>query len=254
MQYLFTQADFDKPFFTTYFKTSLFIIYLSAFIFWRPWQRLCWCEWRRKRKQQNEETFGSRGTSKSHDQERQCLLGEGGAEEGAVVDEGVGGEGRRVGWMVCAEEGEKEEMGGEGRGTGDEEERLDEERREGGAKEGCMEGREEEGRCRGGNGWSQGREGGGSRGEGSNEGVTVCGDSRRQKGGSCIVTEVDPSTGAMNYDEQSINCQEQDAENGPLRFKPQGMSMDECPLPKPAVCLLVSQWPDTLIEKGVHRV
>ena len=41
-QFLFTTESYDKPLFTTYFKTSLFSIYLVAFIFWRPWQRQCW--------------------------------------------------------------------------------------------------------------------------------------------------------------------------------------------------------------------
>ena len=49
-QYLFTQGSYDKPFFATYFKTSLFTIYLSAFIFWRPWQRLCVCGQRKSKK------------------------------------------------------------------------------------------------------------------------------------------------------------------------------------------------------------
>ena len=40
-QYLFTMESYEKPFFTTYFKTSLFSIYLVAFLFWRPWQRQC---------------------------------------------------------------------------------------------------------------------------------------------------------------------------------------------------------------------
>ena len=40
-QFLFTEESYEKPFFTTYFKTSLFSIYLVAFLFWRPWQRQC---------------------------------------------------------------------------------------------------------------------------------------------------------------------------------------------------------------------
>ena len=40
-QFLFTKESYDKPLFTTYFKTSLFSIYLVAFLFWRPWQRQC---------------------------------------------------------------------------------------------------------------------------------------------------------------------------------------------------------------------
>jgi len=42
-QYIYTEGHYNKPFFTTYFKTSLLSIYLIAFVFWRPWQRLCCC-------------------------------------------------------------------------------------------------------------------------------------------------------------------------------------------------------------------
>lgn len=31
----------DRPFFATYFETSLFMLYLVGFIFWRPWRRQC---------------------------------------------------------------------------------------------------------------------------------------------------------------------------------------------------------------------
>ena len=41
-QHLFHDEHYDKPFFWTYFKTTLFSLYLSAFLFWRPWQRMCW--------------------------------------------------------------------------------------------------------------------------------------------------------------------------------------------------------------------
>lgn len=41
IQYIFQNGTYPKPLFTTYFETSLFSIYLVAFIFWRPWQRAC---------------------------------------------------------------------------------------------------------------------------------------------------------------------------------------------------------------------
>lgn len=40
-EYLFKTADFKKPFFTTYSKTSMFILYLLGFLFWEPWRRQC---------------------------------------------------------------------------------------------------------------------------------------------------------------------------------------------------------------------
>jgi solute carrier family 35 protein F5 len=36
--YIFKNLHYDKPFFSTYFKTSLFMIYLSGFLFYRPWR------------------------------------------------------------------------------------------------------------------------------------------------------------------------------------------------------------------------
>ena len=45
VQHLFHDGGYNKPLFWTYFKTTLFSIYLSAFLFWRPWQRMC--GWRR---------------------------------------------------------------------------------------------------------------------------------------------------------------------------------------------------------------
>ncbi|XP_076089175.1 solute carrier family 35 member F5-like [Mytilus galloprovincialis] len=40
-EYLFKEEDFNKPFFTTYAKTSMFMIYLFGFLFWEPWRRQC---------------------------------------------------------------------------------------------------------------------------------------------------------------------------------------------------------------------
>lgn len=40
-EYIFNKEKFDKPFFTTYAKTSMFILYLFGFLFWEPWRRQC---------------------------------------------------------------------------------------------------------------------------------------------------------------------------------------------------------------------
>lgn len=43
-RYIFSEdagLNFNKPFFTTYFKTSLFMLYLTGFIFWKPWRQQC---------------------------------------------------------------------------------------------------------------------------------------------------------------------------------------------------------------------
>lgn len=40
-QKLFKDETYPKPFFSVYFKTSLFALCLFPFLFWRPWHRLC---------------------------------------------------------------------------------------------------------------------------------------------------------------------------------------------------------------------
>lgn len=40
-EYIFKKIKYDKPFFTTYFKTSFFIVYLFGFIFVRSWHFQC---------------------------------------------------------------------------------------------------------------------------------------------------------------------------------------------------------------------
>ncbi|XP_018013997.1 solute carrier family 35 member F5 [Hyalella azteca] len=40
-EYVFKDTGFNKPFFSTYFKTSLFSIYLLGFLFWPPWRKQC---------------------------------------------------------------------------------------------------------------------------------------------------------------------------------------------------------------------
>jgi len=40
-KYIFTELSYDKPYFSTYFKNSLFITYLLGFVVYRPWRDLC---------------------------------------------------------------------------------------------------------------------------------------------------------------------------------------------------------------------
>lgn len=37
-KYIFLNAEYDKPFFTTYFKTSMFMVYLLGFVFSKSWR------------------------------------------------------------------------------------------------------------------------------------------------------------------------------------------------------------------------
>ncbi|XP_071540147.1 solute carrier family 35 member F5 isoform X2 [Panulirus ornatus] len=40
-EYIFHDTGFNKPFFSTYLKTSMFSLYLLGFIFWSPWRHQC---------------------------------------------------------------------------------------------------------------------------------------------------------------------------------------------------------------------
>jgi solute carrier family 35 protein F5 len=40
-QYIFHEEKFDKPFFSTYVKTSMFLIFLLGFLCWTPWHERC---------------------------------------------------------------------------------------------------------------------------------------------------------------------------------------------------------------------
>ncbi|XP_068185523.1 solute carrier family 35 member F5-like isoform X2 [Antennarius striatus] len=39
--YIFKHQDYNKPFFSTFTKTSMFVLYLLGFMLWRPWRQQC---------------------------------------------------------------------------------------------------------------------------------------------------------------------------------------------------------------------
>ncbi|XP_007541665.1 solute carrier family 35 member F5 [Poecilia formosa] len=39
--YIFKRQDYNKPFFSTFTKTSMFVLYLLGFLLWRPWRQQC---------------------------------------------------------------------------------------------------------------------------------------------------------------------------------------------------------------------
>lgn len=39
--YIFKQQEYNKPFFSTFIKTSMFVLYLMGFLLWRPWRQQC---------------------------------------------------------------------------------------------------------------------------------------------------------------------------------------------------------------------
>ncbi|KAG8178495.1 hypothetical protein JTE90_023423 [Oedothorax gibbosus] len=40
-EYIFKDENFSKPFFSTYVKTTMFVLYLLGFVFWKPWRNQC---------------------------------------------------------------------------------------------------------------------------------------------------------------------------------------------------------------------
>lgn len=41
LQYIFKRQEYNKPFFSTFTKTSMFVLYLLGFLLWRPWRQQC---------------------------------------------------------------------------------------------------------------------------------------------------------------------------------------------------------------------
>lgn len=39
--YIFKRQEYNKPFFSTFTKTSMFVLYLMGFLLWRPWRQQC---------------------------------------------------------------------------------------------------------------------------------------------------------------------------------------------------------------------
>lgn len=49
LQYIFKRQDYNKPFFSTFAKTSMFVLYLLGFLLWRPWRQQCTGTLKRRR-------------------------------------------------------------------------------------------------------------------------------------------------------------------------------------------------------------
>ncbi|KAA8588358.1 hypothetical protein FQN60_001552, partial [Etheostoma spectabile] len=41
VDYIFKRQEYNKPFFSTFTKTSMFVLYLLGFLLWRPWRQQC---------------------------------------------------------------------------------------------------------------------------------------------------------------------------------------------------------------------
>ena len=53
-EYIFKEQNFNKPFFSTYLKTSLFMLYLPGFVVHRPWREQCWSGFARRQERRGE--------------------------------------------------------------------------------------------------------------------------------------------------------------------------------------------------------
>lgn len=49
LQYIFRRQEYNKPFFSTFTKTSMFVLYLLGFLLWRPWRQQCTGTLKRRR-------------------------------------------------------------------------------------------------------------------------------------------------------------------------------------------------------------
>ncbi|XP_018552220.1 solute carrier family 35 member F5 isoform X3 [Lates calcarifer] len=47
--YIFKRQEYNKPFFSTFTKTSMFVLYLLGFLLWRPWRQQCTGTLKRRR-------------------------------------------------------------------------------------------------------------------------------------------------------------------------------------------------------------
>uniref|UniRef100_A0A8C4GWE3 Solute carrier family 35 member F5 n=1 Tax=Dicentrarchus labrax TaxID=13489 RepID=A0A8C4GWE3_DICLA len=47
--YIFKRQEYNKPFFSTFTKTSMFVLYLLGFLLWRPWRQQCTGSLKRRR-------------------------------------------------------------------------------------------------------------------------------------------------------------------------------------------------------------
>ena len=58
-EYIFKTQNFNKPFFSTYLKTSLFMLYLPGFLVYKPWREQCQVgiQLRRVRDKQREQGY-----------------------------------------------------------------------------------------------------------------------------------------------------------------------------------------------------
>ena len=88
-EYIFKTQNYNKPFFSTYLKTSLFMLYLPGFLVHRPWREQCLEAVQLRR-------IGGARSGGEYRAVTESDTGDEGEEEGALSDTGdsdIGGEG-----------------------------------------------------------------------------------------------------------------------------------------------------------------
>jgi len=86
-EYIFKQQNYNKPFFSTYLKTSLFMLYLPGFLVYRPWREQCRVGLVRRRERRGEGY--TRVMADSDTGEEGEEPGEGDTEDEVGLDPGV---------------------------------------------------------------------------------------------------------------------------------------------------------------------
>jgi len=78
-EYIFKTQNFNKPFFSTYLKTSLFMLYLPGFLVYKPWRDQCQVgmQLRRVRDKQRDQGYRAITADSDTDQDRSDDLGDG---------------------------------------------------------------------------------------------------------------------------------------------------------------------------------
>ena len=83
-EYIFKNQNYNKPFFSTYLKTSLFMLYLPGFLIYKPWREQCQMgiHLRRVRNKQRDHEYRAINADSDTDQDRSDDLNEDGDSDG----------------------------------------------------------------------------------------------------------------------------------------------------------------------------
>ncbi|KAG7240500.1 hypothetical protein INR49_026784 [Caranx melampygus] len=74
--YIFKRQEYNKPFFSTFTKTSMFVLYLLGFLLWRPWRQQCTGTLKRRRSLFSEPLYVPVKFQDVPSEHSHCLIGE----------------------------------------------------------------------------------------------------------------------------------------------------------------------------------